>query len=27
VAAEAVEPLDVKGFSEPIKAWKMTVRS
>jgi adenylate cyclase len=27
VAAEPVEPLDVKGFSEPIKAWKMTVGS
>ena len=25
VAAEPVEPLDVKGFSEPIKAWRMTV--
>jgi class 3 adenylate cyclase len=27
VAAEPVEPLDIKGFSEPIKAWRMTVRS
>jgi class 3 adenylate cyclase len=25
VAAEAVEPLDIKGFSEPIAAWRMTV--
>lgn len=27
VAAEPVEPLDIKGFSEPITAWRMTVRS
>jgi class 3 adenylate cyclase/uncharacterized protein YdbL (DUF1318 family) len=27
VAAEAAEPLDVKGFSEPINAWRMTVGS
>jgi adenylate cyclase len=27
VAAEPVEPLDIKGFSEPINAWRMTVRS
>jgi class 3 adenylate cyclase len=27
VAAEPVEPLDIKGFSEPIKAFRMTVRS
>jgi class 3 adenylate cyclase len=26
VAAEPVEPLDIKGFSEPIAAWRMTVR-
>jgi class 3 adenylate cyclase len=27
VAAEAVEPLDIKGFSEPIQAFRMIVRS
>ncbi len=27
VAAESVEPLDIKGFSEPIKAYRMIVRS
>jgi adenylate cyclase len=27
VAAEPVEPLDIKGFSEPIAAWRMTVGS
>jgi adenylate cyclase len=27
VAAEAVDPLDIKGFSEPIVAWKMTVKA
>ena len=27
IAAEPVEPLDVKGFSEPIRSWKMTVRA
>ena len=27
VAAEAVEPLDIKGFSDPIVAWKMTVKA
>jgi adenylate cyclase len=26
VAADPVEPLDIKGFSEPIKAYRMTVR-
>jgi class 3 adenylate cyclase len=26
VAAEPTEPLDVKGFSEPVRAWRMVVR-
>lgn len=27
VAAEPVEPLDIKGFSDPIAAWRMTVKA
>jgi class 3 adenylate cyclase len=27
VAAEPVEPLDIKGFSDPVTAWRMTVRT